>query len=78
MFKKNINRAERILRLLLAIILFVWAIWQHSFIVLIVSLFLFFEVFISWCLLYQLIGKNSCPLNTSNPSDDSQDDKKLK
>jgi len=75
MFKRNINTIERVLRLILAIILLLYAIWQKSWIVLLVALFVFFEVIIGWCAFYQLIGKNSCPLKPDEKSkDNSKDD----
>ncbi|MFI0434841.1 MAG: DUF2892 domain-containing protein [Parachlamydiaceae bacterium] len=75
MFKKNINTAERLLRLILAVILFLYAIWQQSWMILIVSLFVFFEVMMSWCVLYQLLGKNHCPLPKRDETNHDSEDK---
>ncbi len=59
--KKNIGTPGRLLRLAIAIALLGLAYWRGSWVLLIVSAFVFFEAFASWCLFYQIIGKNSCP-----------------
>lgn len=71
MFKKNIETSGRILRLSIAILLLIFAIWAKSWIALIVSLFVFFEAAMSWCIVYQLLGKNSCPVK---PHSDQEKD----
>lgn len=63
MFKKNIDNSGRMMRLAFAVLLLAYAIWQHSWIALIFSLFPFFESLMSWCIVYQLLGKSSCPIN---------------
>jgi hypothetical protein len=63
MLKKNINTPGRLLRLLIAILLLVYAVWQDSWVALIFSLFTFFEVLMSWCIIYQLFGINHCPID---------------
>ena len=60
--KKNIGTADRLLRLSFAIALLFYAWWQGSWIALGFSLFTFYEALSSWCILYQFLGKNSCPL----------------
>jgi hypothetical protein len=60
--QKNIGMIDRFIRLVLAIGLLAYAWWQWSWIALILSLFVFFEVFFSWCLVYQLLGRNTCPV----------------
>ena len=60
--RKNIGTTDRILRLVLAIILLALAWWWGSWILLAASLFTFYEAAASWCVLYQILGKNSCPL----------------
>lgn len=75
MLKKNINTPGRILRLAIAITFLIFAIWQKSWISLIISVFVFFEALMSWCVIYQLLGKNSCPLNShSHQKDKFKDD----
>jgi predicted anti-sigma-YlaC factor YlaD len=58
--KKNIGTADRLLRLAIAVILLLFAWWQSSWIALVFSLFTFYEALAGWCVLYQLLGKNSC------------------
>jgi hypothetical protein len=60
--KKNIGTPDRLIRLTIGILLLLFAYWKMSWIVLIFALFTLFEAFMSWCALYQLLGKNSCPL----------------
>jgi len=59
--KKNIGKPDRILRLIVGILLLGWAYWQMSWVLLVLGLFTLFEAFMSWCILYQILGKNSCP-----------------
>ena len=68
MFKKNIGTSGRILRLAIAALLLVYGIWQDSWIALFFSLFTFFESFMSWCIIYQLLGKSSCPIDKQDPT----------
>ncbi|MBN9378961.1 MAG: DUF2892 domain-containing protein [Chlamydiales bacterium] len=63
MIKKNIGTSDRILRLTIALIFFGLALWQKSWILALVGLFTLYEAAASWCVLYQLIGKNTCPIN---------------
>lgn len=58
---QNIGRADRILRLVLAIALFVLAITTNwSPILIFFSGFALFEAIFSWCGFYAAIGKNTC------------------
>jgi hypothetical protein len=59
--KKNIGTSGRLLRAGIGILLLGLAWWQSSWILLGFALFTFFEAFASWCIFYQIIGKNSCP-----------------
>lgn len=61
--KQNIGTADRMIRLSLGIILLGYAWWQSSWIALAFALFTFYEALASWCLLYQLMGKNSCRID---------------
>ncbi|MBI2742401.1 MAG: DUF2892 domain-containing protein [Chlamydiales bacterium] len=61
-FKKNIGTPDRLVRLAIALLLLVYAYWKMSWIALIFSTFVFFESFMSWCLLYQILGRSTCPL----------------
>jgi hypothetical protein len=58
--KKNIGRSGRLFRLAIAILLFIYAWWQNSWIALGFGLFTLYEVLTSWCLFYQLFGKDHC------------------
>lgn len=58
--KKNIGTQDRLIRLALAFLLLVLAWWLSSWILLAVSLFVFYEAAASWCVLYQFLGKSSC------------------
>lgn len=59
---KNIDTPGRIFRLLLGILLLIYAYWKMSWIALALSLFTFFEAAMSWCIVYQILGKKSCPI----------------
>ncbi len=61
-FPKNIGTPDRVVRLVIAIFLLFYAYYKMSFIILFFSLFVFFESFMSWCIVYQILGKNSCPI----------------
>jgi hypothetical protein len=61
-FRKNIGTPERIVRFACALLLLAVAWWQMSWIALIAALFVLFESLMSWCILYQILGKNSCPI----------------
>jgi hypothetical protein len=61
MMKKNIGKKDRIGRAIIALILLIAAFMLKSWIIFFCALFVFFESFMSWCLFYQIIGKNTCP-----------------
>lgn len=64
--QKNIGLSDRLVRLAIAVILFAYA-WKYSSIVaLCFGVFTLYEVLTSWCVLYQLLGKNSCKINKKN------------
>jgi hypothetical protein len=59
---KNIGRGDRLIRLLLGIGLFLWAIITSWIpVLLFFSGFAIFEALFSWCGFYAIMGKNSCP-----------------
>jgi hypothetical protein len=65
--KKNIGTFDRVMRaltgiVLVALIVFVVMPLWTKIILGIVALFCFFQALMSWCLFYQLIGKNTCPV----------------
>ena len=59
---KNIGKKDRLIRFALAILLLAVAYWKSSWLALAGAGFVFFEVAMSWCVLYQILGKNSCPI----------------
>jgi hypothetical protein len=59
---KNIGTADRLLRLLIAILLFALAWWQSSWIALGFGIFTLYEALASWCVMYALLGKSSCKI----------------
>jgi DUF2892 family protein len=59
--KSNIGTSGRLVRLLIAIALLIAAYLERSWIALFASLFVLFEAYASWCVVYQFLGKNSCP-----------------
>jgi hypothetical protein len=61
--QKNIGKTDRLIRLALGFLLLAYAWWQTSWIALGLALFTFYEALSSWCLFYQLIGKNTCPID---------------
>lgn len=62
--KKNIGLRDRLLRLAIGILLLAFAWWQSSWIALGFALFTFYEALAGWCIYYQIIGKNTCPIDT--------------
>jgi len=59
---KNIGLAGRILRFTIAVALLAYAYYKMSWVALILSLFVFFEAFMSWCVVYHFLGINRCPV----------------
>jgi Protein of unknown function (DUF2892) len=63
---KNLGTFDRILRLLLAFILLLFAWWQTSWIAAILGIFTLYEALASWCIIYSFFGKNTCPIKKQN------------
>ncbi len=64
---KNIGTADRILRFIMGLILVGLIIFVVNTLVVkvilgIIAAFCFFQALMSWCALYQLMGKNTCPM----------------
>lgn len=59
---KNIGSSDRIIRLIIALLLLVLAYWKTSWIIFALALFVLFESLVGWCVLYQILGKNSCAI----------------
>jgi hypothetical protein len=63
-FNKNISIKDRLLRAILGISIFLFAIlttWNP--ILLFISGFMLFQAIFSWCIIYSIMGKSSCPIN---------------
>ncbi len=61
--RKNIGKYDRFTRLIISIVLLLWAITTSwNFIILFLSGYVMFEAIFSWCVLYSLLGKNTCPI----------------
>lgn len=76
--KKNLDQNGRLLRFIVAILLLGYAIWQKSWLAGVASIFVFYEALAGWCLFYQLIGKNTCPISTDDASSEGSEDKFVK
>lgn len=63
---KNIGFSDRLFRFTIGIFLLVGAFLLKSTSLAIFGLFTLYEAASSWCVLYQLIGRNTCPLNVSH------------
>ena len=59
---KNLGLYDRLVRLAIALVLAALGLYFESSLCMIAAGFSFFEAFAQWCVLYALIGKNSCPL----------------
>lgn len=64
--KKNIGTFDRVMRLIAGIVCGLVAWFLVTSVVVkvllgLVALFCFYQALTSWCLLYQIIGKNTCP-----------------
>lgn len=60
--KQNIGTKDRVIRFVIGVILCIYAWLQSSWIALAVASFTFYEALASWCIIYQILGKNSCPV----------------
>ena len=76
MLQKNINLTGRIVRAVLGLILLAYGIWQMSWLAILGAFFTFFEAYMSWCIVYQLLGINRCPLKKNKESEKTKNSKK--
>jgi len=62
---KNLGIADRIMRACIGVICIVAALYipEKQFGLLLIAGFTFFESIFSWCVLYNAVGKNTCPIN---------------
>lgn len=63
---KNIGRKDRVARFLIGMALLVLALALKSSTLAIIGAFSIFEAAFSWCVFYQLTGKNTCPVPAKN------------
>lgn len=75
MMKKNIGLSDRLIRFVIALLIFSYALWQKSWLAGAVSVFVFYEALAGWCVYYQLIGKSSCPIESQEAVPDQSRDK---
>ena len=61
--KKNLGRTDQIVRGVISALLLAYAYWNMSWIALIFGVFVMVESLAGWCIFYQLLGKNSCPVS---------------
>lgn len=61
--QKNIGTSDRLIRAVLGIALLILAWFERSWIALAFALFCFYEAVASWCIMYQLLGINSCSID---------------
>jgi hypothetical protein len=69
--QKNIGTFDRVLRLAIAVFIIMYMILAtHTILVMIVlgilALFCVYQAIAGWCLWYQIIGKNTCPVSDSD------------
>jgi len=66
---KNLGTTDRITRLLLAVMVGAGVLVTKSIafqlVLVVLSLFVFYEALAGWCILYALMGKNTCPISFS-------------
>lgn len=63
---KNIGNKDKILRLIIGISLIILSIILKSGFLAIFGIFAIFEALSGWCVFYQLIGRNTCPIKNKN------------
>jgi hypothetical protein len=60
--KQNIGILDRLIRAALGALLFYFAWWWPSWIIFFFGVFCFYEALVGWCIVYQFLGKNTCPV----------------
>jgi hypothetical protein len=63
MFRKNLGPFGRLIRLALSAFLFYYAYENRSYIALGFAVFTLYEALFSWCIVYQILGINQCPID---------------
>ena len=60
--KPNIGTNDRIVRLIIGVVLISLALIYKSAFMALAGLFSIYEAVSSWCVFYQILGKNTCPI----------------
>lgn len=60
--RANIGTTDRLIRLCIGSLLLLWALLTRSPLSALIALFTLYEALSSWCILYAILGKNTCPL----------------
>jgi len=66
----NIGTKDRIARLIIGIILISLAILGKSTLLALAGIFSIYEAVSSWCIFYQILGRNTCQVKNPKPSFD--------
>lgn len=66
--KPNIGTNDRIARLVIGVVLISLALINKSTFMALGGLFSIYEALSSWCVFYQLLGKNTCPIKNPKPT----------
>jgi len=66
--KPNIGTKDRIARLIIGVVLISLAVINKSTFMALGGLFSIYEAFSSWCVFYQLLGRNTCPIKNPKKS----------
>lgn len=63
---KNIGNKDKLMRLIIGICLLFAALYFKSGFLAIFGIFSIFEAISGWCVFYQIIGRNTCPIKNKN------------
>src|SRR3990167_5354275 len=66
--KPNIGTKDRIARLIIGVVLISLALIYKSTFMAFGGLFSIYEALSSWCVFYQLLGRNTCPIKSPKPT----------
>lgn len=65
--KPNIGTKDRIARLIIGVVLISLAVFYKSAFMALGGLFSIYEAVSSWCVFYQILGRNTCPIKNPKP-----------
>src|SRR3990167_5250192 len=66
--KPNIGTNDRISRLIIGVVLISLALIYKSAFMTLGGLFSIYEAFSSWCVFYQILGRNTCSIKSPKPT----------